>query len=398
MMIAISSPAQVELQARFKYSGSLTKVASSDVQRSLVGKSHVDNQLDARVQFSGDRNSLSWYVDSTVSVLKGESIESERFYRVPEASQIGSQATRRFNLGTRLVEEQDSTVIAAIDRAVVQYRRKNWSMKVGRDALTWGNGVVFHPMDLFSPFSPTTVDREFKSSSDLMLLETLFSNGSDLQLLYIARNVSRTSLGGSSTRAIKYKGLTDSLEYEIVLGEHYSDQVVAGSIQAPIGGALLRTDLVRSCNSSQCFNSGVVNLDYTFSLNGAPLYVFAEFYRNAYGVERLSNQSLELPIHLVERQGRGEVFNLMKRYAALGVVVPINPLWNQTVTCIRNIHDGGMLIQTFLTYDPSDHTRVQLGLLVPLADQGDEFGELSVDDQFTRGGGWNVFVSLAYYL
>ena len=55
-------------------------------------------------------------------------------------------------------------------------------------------------------------------------------------------------------------------------------------------------------------------------------------------------------------------------------------------------------MQTFLTYDPSDHTRVQLGILAPLADKGEEFGQLSVDDESTSGGGWNVFVSLAYYL
>lgn len=390
--------AQIEVQARFKYSGSFTKLPSTDHFRPLVGTSHTENQLDARVQFTGDHESLSWYVDSTFSILNGDSIKLENLLRLPNEARRGSQALRRFDLASRLLDKQDTSMVAAIDRAVVQYRKRTWSIKAGRDALSWGNGVVFHPLDLFSPFAPTTVDREFKTSSDLVLLEKLFSNGSDLQALYIGRSDTVSSSIASSTKAIKYKGLTDSFEYEFVLADHYADEVVAASLQAPIGGALLRTDLVRSCGSSHCFNSGIVNLDYTFSLKGAPLYAFVEFFNNAFGVKRLTPGNLDLPIFLVERQERGEVFNLMKRYVAVGAVFPLHPLWNQSVTSIRNLHDGGMLIQTFLTYDPSDHTRVQLGILAPFADEGEEFGQLSIDDESTSGGGWNVFVSLAYYL
>ena len=398
LLSAISGLAQNELQARFKYSSSFTELPSADVFRPLVGSTHTDNQLDARIQFSGSQDSLSWYIDSTFSVLNGDGIELENLLQLPDQARRGSQAHRKFDFASRLVDKQDTSVIAAIDRAVVQYRKKTWSVKVGRDALSWGNGVVFHPLDLFSPFEPTTVDREFKTSSDLVLVEKLFSNGSDIQALYIERGHTSSSSNDSSTKAIKYKGLTDALEYELVLADHYSDQVLAATLQVPIGGALLRTDLVRSCSSSKCFRSGIINVDYTFSLKGAPLYAFVEFFHNAFGVDQLNSGSLDLPGYLVERQSRGEVFNLMQRYAAIGAVFPLHPLWNQTVTCIRNVHDGGMLLQTFLSYDPSDHTRVQLGFLTPLADEGEEFGQLSVDDEATSGGGWNVFVSLAYYL
>ena len=164
--------AQIDVQARFKYSGSLTKLPSTDLFHSLVGTSHTDNQLDARVQFSGNQESLSWYVDSTFSMLHGDSIKLEKILQLPNEARRGSQAHRRFDLTSRLLDKQDTSIVAAIDRAVVQYRKKTWSIKVGRDALSWGNGVVFHPLDLFSPFAPTTVDREFKL----------------LQILYCSKN------------------------------------------------------------------------------------------------------------------------------------------------------------------------------------------------------------------
>ena len=37
--------------------------------------------------------------------------------------------------------------------------------------MSWGNGLVFQPMDLFNPFTPTAVDRDYKPGNDLLLVE-----------------------------------------------------------------------------------------------------------------------------------------------------------------------------------------------------------------------------------
>ena len=62
----------------------------------------------------------------------------------------------------------------------------HWAVTVGRQAVSWGSGIVFQPLDPFNPFAPTAVDRDYKAGDDLVLIERLFDNGHDAQLLRVS--------------------------------------------------------------------------------------------------------------------------------------------------------------------------------------------------------------------
>lgn len=57
--------------------------------------------------------------------------------------------------------------------------KAGWAATLGRQAVSWGNGMVYAPMDLFNPFAPTVVDQDHKAGDDLILVERLFSSGND---------------------------------------------------------------------------------------------------------------------------------------------------------------------------------------------------------------------------
>ena len=60
-------------------------------------------------------------------------------------------------------------------------------------------------MDIFNPFSPTAVDKEYKSGDDMLYAQWLFTKGDDLQLIAIPRhNTSGMVDFGESSFAIKY--------------------------------------------------------------------------------------------------------------------------------------------------------------------------------------------------
>ena len=386
-----------DVTTRLKYSATVAELPNTDVLRPDLGDFFLNQQFDARFQFNGNHGAWSWDLDATASILKGELIKSESINRVPEEYQRGSQARFQFDLAKRFHATANDAVIGGIDRAVIQYRQPSWSIRIGRDALTWGSGIVFHPLDLFSPFSPTAVDREFKTAADSVLIEKLFHNGADLQLLRIFR----TPFGASSeagTTALKYRGVTSVFDYEFVAAQHYEEDVLAATLHAPLGGAMLRADVVRSCGRSDCVVSSVINFDYTLALKGAAVYVFLEYFQNGYGVSNLNGGLQNLPEGLLLRQQRGEVFNLMQEYLATGLSVPWHPLWNQTVTLLRNLNDDGMLLHTFVGFDPSDNIRLQFGIQYPFAKLGDEFGGLRLPGGSTTGGGSSVLVNLAYYM
>ena len=397
MLLSTNAP-RAEVGARIKYTGIGIEQHQSDLVYPFTGSQRFDQSLDLRFQLSADIAPFSFQLDTTSTWLHGDQIRIENALNIPLERRLGNDSTRAKDLYRRIYESDVSTFVIGIDRAVLQYRSKNWAVKVGRDAVTWGNGFAFHPLDFLSPYSPTAVDREFKTSSDLFLVEKLFANGSDLQALYIARSDDYLMEDSRSTSAFKYKGFTDRFEYELVLGQHFDDRVIAGTLQIPLGGALLRTDLVSTCTTQKCYRSRVLNVDYTFAVRGNPLYTFIEYYHNGFGVDELPPNLEGLPSQLVSRQQRGELFTLQKDYVVVGSQVIWHPLWSQNVVVIRNIQDSGTLFQTFLGYDPSDNTRMQFGLIVPLADSGDEFGRITIGDGFTVGGGKSLFLSFAYYL
>ena len=148
--------------------------------------------------------------------------------------------------------------------------------------------------------------------------------------------------------------------------------------------------------------SAVLNIDYSLELAGRSTYVFAEYFHNGFGVDELPDAALQLPQPLVDRLGRGELFNLMKDYLALGANHEWHPLWSQNLTLIGNLHDGSGLLQTQATYEPGDHQRLQFGVVVPLGRAGDEFGgvPLAMDlegEPITTGGGVRGYLRWVYY-
>ena len=255
-------------------------------------------------------------------------------------------------------------------------------------------------MDLISPFAPTTVDRDFKAGDDLLIVDKLFDDGGDLQLLAVARrDLSGDVTGDVASAAAKYHAFLGNGELELFAGKHYRDQVYGGSGRLPLGGALLRTDLVATrLDGGDWRLSGIVNMDVSFTLAGRPAYVFGEYYHNGFGVAELPDLIAELPPELVERLGRGEVFTLMRDYTALGGTYEWHPLWTQTLTLITNLNDASSLLQTQLSYVPSDHATIDLGVIVPIGDAGQEYGGVPVfGEELTSGGAFQGYVRWVYY-
>jgi hypothetical protein len=272
---------------------------------------------------------------------------------------------------------------------------------VGREAVSWGSGLVFQPMDLFSPFAPTTVDRDFKNGDDLLIVDKLFSDGSDLQFLGVARrNLEGDATSDVASAALKWRQFLGGSEMELFGGKHYRDQVYGGSLRVPVGSAMLRTDLVatRLDVDGDWYVSGILNLDYSFDLVGRSSYVFAEYYHNDFGVSTLPPNPVLLPEALTERLLRGEVFNLMRDYLALGGTVQWHPLWTHSLTLIGNLQDGSSILQTTLSYVPGDQATIDAGVTVPIGDAGDEFGGVPVaGDALTTGGAVQAYLRWVYY-
>ena len=177
-------------------------------------------------------------------------------------------------------------------------------------------------------------------------------------------------------------------------------EVYALGLRLPLGGALLRSDVVATNERNSDWElSAVMNLDYSFSVRQKTVYVFVEYFRNGFGVDSLPDSAAALPENLLERVARGELFTLMKDYLAGGGTVQWHPLWSQTLTLIANLNDSSSLLQTQLGYEPGDHSRLEMGLVLPLGRRGDEYGGVPVlGEDVTSGGARQAYLRFVYFL
>ena len=389
----------LDLSVRAKAFASRALLPEDDAQRAASGTPADDLDLDLRLigRYAAGRWKVLADHETTYSVGDGVA-----FRTAPQATldQTQSDDDRRlFDLTWTIDDGDRHRTTHRFDRLAAEYELDGWRATIGRQAVSWGSGIVFNPMDLFNPFAPTVVDRDYKAGDDLIEVDRLLANGGDLQLLVVGRrdedhDVTRdaASAGG------KWRQPFGNGEVEVVAGRHYADGVVGISLHAPLGGALVRSDWVyTSLDDGGGDLSWLVNVDYTFTLAERNVYTFAEWFTNGFGVDDEPIDVLQLPLALIDRLQRGETFTLMEHYVALGTRIEWHPLVSQTATWIANADDGSSLVQLQVSWDPGDAQRIEAGLTNTFGDKGEEYGGVEIGGGLATGDSTQLYVRWVYH-
>ena len=391
--------AGLEFDARVKLFGTASALPSHDLQRRLHGTPAYDGNADLRLMLRQTSGSFTFFVDHALTWVGGDSQGfASTLGPTLEQSPAGDRH-RALNLTWEIDAGGRHRSWGRFDRLAVQHRRGNWAVTLGRQAVSWGGGLVFQPMDLFNPFAPTAVDRDYKAGDDLLLVERLLPAGGDLQLLIVGRRGQAANSVRVRRRqerasvALKWHGFAGAAEFDLLAARHYADRVLGFGLRLPVGLALMRSDLVATKLDGGGWRvSGLVNLDASFVVGQRNAYAFAEYFHNGFGLSRLPTDGAPLPPALAVRLQRGEVFNRMRDYLALGGTLEWHPLLNQSLSLIGNLGDGGVLLQTSVTHERGDHQRLQLGWVQPLGGRGKEFGGAPAGMGATSGGAGILFL------
>ena len=63
---------------------------------------------------------------------------------------------------------QTFTYRHALNRAFFAWRLGSGEVQLGRQAIGWGRGVLFGAVDIFAPFNPLEIDREWRRGVDAL--------------------------------------------------------------------------------------------------------------------------------------------------------------------------------------------------------------------------------------
>jgi hypothetical protein len=376
-LLLISVAAAADVRTEFGGHTKLRLVGQSfpddSLFRDLVGANALDVTADLRLNLAF--KSGHWTFDSAYQLvgLQGDTIRA--------GGGLPNDDRRLFNLTDVLTEGGDSALLHRLDRLWVSYASEKTVVRFGRQALSWGNGLVYAPMDLVNPFNPAAIDTEYKAGDDMLYLQYLQDNGNDVQAAYVARRnpVTGDAEGDQATAAVKYHGFAGLAEFNLLVAQSYGDTTVGIGVGHPLGGAVWSADLVVTDASSDTRMQFVSNLMYSWIWGGKNMSGALEYYYNGFGQgsSRYDPAAIASNPDLALRLARGELFTVGRHYLAANVLVEMTPLWTVTPTLLVNLGDPSALFQFVTSYSVSDNMTLLGSLNVPLGSNGSEFGGIA---------------------
>ena len=282
---------------------------------------------------------------------------------------------KAFNDLADFSNEEISALLALanrLDRLWVGYTGEKTVVRLGRQALSWGNGLFFTPMDLVNPFDPTAIDTEYKTGDDMLYLQYLRDNGDDVQAAVVFRRDPLTGERSAdrATAAVKYHGLAGGNEFDVLVAKDNDDAVVGIGATRSIGGAIWRGDVVARDRARETIVEIATNLSYSWMWGGKNVSGSAEYYFDG-------------------DEGH---------YVAGNLMVEMSPLWVLTPTIVSRTDDPSALLQIVNQYSLSDNMSFLGSLNLPLGANGTEFGGPSsaVPNRY-QSFELSVFAQLAWY-
>ena len=388
------------LKYRFIYMDYPKNSIFSDV----LGSNAVDNNLETRLKFSARRDRWDFDAHYQFIAIHADTLqlaESLPGSTLPINSVI-SDDRRWWDLTYSFGDDDKTAFIHRLDRLSVAYTTDHTVWKFGRQAISWGNGMIFTPMDVFNPFDPAAVDKEYKTGDDMLYGQYLFNSGNDLQGIAVVRRNPRTGdvESDQSSLAFKYHGFLGMNEFDLLAAEHFGDQLLGGGGIANIGGAIWRGDLTWTKTDLENVFSAATSLSYSWNWGGKNISGLLEYYYNGFGQKDGAYSASDLLQNpdLLRRIERGELFTLARHYIAASATVEMTPLFMLIPNFFVNLEDPSVLAQVVVQYDWKQNLVVLGALNIPIGSDGTEYGgiESPVDGLYFSTGP-SLFAQLAWY-
>lgn len=269
--------------------------------------------------------------------------------------------------------EHDSTFSYRheLDRAFVALHPDWGEITIGRQAIGLGRGVLFGAVDIFAPFSPLKVDREWRRGVDAARVEYRVSDTSSAELLAaFGESWDESALLG------RVRGYIGNVDGELIIGKRAEDIMYAGAMSAAVAGAEVHLELALFdteeahpdgglFGNNHLIGKAVLGSSYTFDV-GDGLTLLGEYHYSGFGVEDIEDAIARLmdPV-FQERFLRGDTQILGQHALAVSCTYPINDAWNGAVMVLQSPVDGSGVASPALMWDATENVSLVLNAFIP---------------------------------
>jgi hypothetical protein len=404
--LPLSAAEPWEFGGHLKVQYSATDFRTNDLAAAYGEDPAHDQSLDARLKASWRAGGWDFSAHYELLGVGGDSLETRRALAAAGLLTIGTvtglpnDKHRLFDLTDELSDGNRVAAVQRLDRLALGYSSGNATLRFGRQAVSWGNGLAFQVLDFVNPFSPIAVDKDYKTGEDMLYGQWMLAAGADAQLMLLPRRdpLTHDLDHERASQALKLHARTGAFDVDALVARHYDQTLLGLGLVRSVGGAVWRFDTLHTeVPRRDGVWSFVTNLDYSWTLLGKNMYGFVEYFRNGFGGAREGDYLVPDP-ELAARLARGELYSVGRDYAALGVQIELAPLVNLFGNLINNLNDASRIVQFRGVWDARQNLAVMAGANVPVGGRGSEYGGIPTPlPGIYAAPGRSLFLRAAWY-
>ncbi len=264
-----------------------------------------------------------------------------------------------------------------LDRAYVSLHLDFLELTVGRQAIGLGRGVLFSAIDLFSPFSPTEVDREWRRGVDAVHAEVRIPElaGLSADLIAVFGDVQSGDLTSWALLG-RIRAVVGDVDGELILGRRGEDNVVGGAVSATIGDAEVHGELALFGTDGLGIDGGLFGTRAVVAkglLGGSYMLdihrgvrVVLEYHYSGFGVESIADDpSILYDPAFQARFARGDSQILGRHAIALVLSAELFDDFSGAVSYLQSPVDGSGMVAPSFTWTASESVTLILNVFVP---------------------------------
>lgn len=271
-------------------------------------------------------------------------------------------------LSYQIIDDGSAQALLRVDRLLLTYEWGSTRARIGRQAISFGQGRVFTPLDRVSPFSPAAVDREYKPGVDAARLEGYWGVAGEWTIVAAQRGDWTLERSVFAARARdSFWGWDLSLTGLWVEGDRTLGLSLAGAL-GPVSlygdvaltwraesGRLAESDALRGVDER--FTRATLGGSWPWSSGGggSVQVEVAWLGDGAEDATQYLNSSIDPRVAL------GERWLLGRAYASLALAQALTPLLNASLTLISNLQDPSALVGPALSWSISDEANAIIG-------------------------------------
>lgn len=303
----------------------------------------------------------AWQVAGSSGVLPSEASAP---YRI---SQLDEPVTVRSNVFSHRHE---------LDRAYVAVHSPHGDYTVGRQAIGLGRGVLFGAVDIFAPFSPLEVDREWRRGIDAVHAEYDLSEACSIGLIGAFGDTS-----ADSAYLARIRGYRGDYDAELVFGRRCRDYLYGMTVSAVVADAELHCEVAAfDTPGTEALEGGLFGSDryvgkivvggsYTFDLGsdvGGGLYTLLEYHFSGFGTQRIEQVAQRLldPAYRT-RYLRGDSQITGQEAVALQMSLGIDPERTAGLLIMSSPNDGSGIVSPSLSWNYTDNVTLVATVYFP---------------------------------